>query len=227
MCGRFSFVSSKEKVRRQMGLLNLSAELVGSYNIAPTQLAYVLSQKDVSTLVQMRWGMTPYWANSLALGDNLFNARVEGIQSKSSFRMPIRRSRCVVVADSFYEWKPYGSYSYEKQPYRILPADGSLLLMAGISDVWVDPQTGVEHESFAILTTEANEYIKGMNNRMPVIFEDMSSVHAWLLKELPLAKVLDMLLPASEGFLKSYPVSNDLDSIHVDDELLHKPVEAK
>ena len=122
MCGRFSFVVKKEKVKKQLPRVNVDNGLLeSSYNIAPTQNAYLLAQPLPTTLQMMQWGLIPHWSKDGKSGASLINARVETIVEKPSFRESIQWRRCVVLADSFYEWRTEGA---RKFPYRIqLPND--------------------------------------------------------------------------------------------------------
>lgn len=218
MCGRLSFVSSKEKIREQFGeQLEFEEPLLHSYNIAPTQQAYVLLNDRPTVLDRLVWGLTPHWAADTKDAAKRINARSEGIAEKPSFRQPIRQQRCVVLADSFYEWQRLGK---QKLPYRILRPDDRLLLLAGVWDRWKTPE-GKVHRSFSVITTEPNEEMAAVHNRMPVLLNSFAEAQHWL-GELPLEAVLDMLKPAADGALKLYRVSEKVNAAYNDSPELHE-----
>ena len=141
MCGRYSFAASKEKTQKQLGI-KVQGILQPNYNIAPTTMAYVIASDKPTEIQRMVWGLIPYWSGDIAVGGgNLINARAEGISAKSSFRMPIRQRRCLVLADSFYEWSVYGK---QKLPHRIMLKDAAIMPLAGIWDIWERPDRQLE-----------------------------------------------------------------------------------
>lgn len=219
MCGRFSFATTPDKLRGQFGeQLLLSGHLRSSYNIAPTQHSYVITHDRPDALQYLAWGLVPHWANDSAHAANLVNARMEGIESKPSFRIPIRRKRCIVLADSFYEWRPLGS---QRIPYRIRPKDDSLLTMAGIWDTW--HHKGYAHHTFAIITTTPNAEMKTLHNRMPALLSSPDSISRWL-GDIPLDEVLALLRPAPDGMLDIYRVSEKVNGVQYNAPDLHTAV---
>ena len=206
MCGRFSFVASKEKTQKQQGI-KIIGVVQPNYNIAPMASAYVIASNKPTELQRFAWGLIPHWSGEQPQGGaNLINARAEGIVSKPSFRIPIRQRRCIVLADSFYEWR---NMPKQKQPYRILLRDAAILPMAGIWDVWERPDRQLVY-SFAIITTEANADIAMLHERMPVILPSLAAQKTWLSETTDLPTVLSLLQPLPDGLLRSYPVSVDL-----------------
>ena len=137
------------------------------FNIAPTQEAPVVRVgKDGSREVALlRWGLVPFWAKDLAVGNRMINARSEGVESKPAFREAIKQRRCIVPATGFYEWKGDPG---RKQPYAITLPDRPMFAFAGLWEFW-KPAEGETVETFTILTTEANEAIAEVHDRMPVI----------------------------------------------------------
>ena len=133
MCGRYSQVYTVTQVEQQLQIpLVGSAEIIPNYNLAPTQEAIVILNESPRQLQAIRWGLVPYWSKDIQQGARLINARSESIVTKPSFRIPIRQRRCLVIADSFYEWRRSGQ---QKLPYRILRSNDELLVMAGIWDI--------------------------------------------------------------------------------------------
>ena len=217
MCGRFSFTSTKEEVEQTLDL-TLGQELQKSYNIAPTQKAYVVTNEYPQRLQAYNWGLIPHWVDEAKVTGKLINARAEGISSKPSFRIPIRSKRCLVLADSFYEWKPYGG---NKLPYRIMMKDDRLMVMAGIWDIW--KQGDQIFKTFSILTTIPNKEMEMIHHRMPIIFSEKQQQKKWL-EDIPLQEVLGMMRAIRDKSLKFYQVSDKLNSIKVNSEQLHHEV---
>ena len=101
MCGRYSFSSNPNQLKAQFGNIEVAESLQANYNIAPTQYSYVIANDQPQALQTFKWGLIPFWAKDEKIGSRMINARSEGIQDKPSFRSPIRRKRCLVLADSF------------------------------------------------------------------------------------------------------------------------------
>lgn len=138
------------------------------YNIAPTQdVPAVVARRQGGgrQLRLFRWGLIPSWAKDPEIGNRLINARGETVAEKASFRGPLARRRCLILADGFYEWQKVRG---GKQPHHIRMRDGSAFAMAGLWDHWTSPD-GSEIESCTILTTTPNEMLEQIHNRMPVI----------------------------------------------------------
>lgn len=219
MCGRYSFVASKEKIQQQLGEdVETGANLRINFNVAPTQHSYVITDEKPKTLQYITWGLIPYWSKDSKIAGKLINARSEGIETKPSFRVPIRKKRCLVLADSFYEWKKVGN---KKQPYRIMLKNGDLLLMAGIWDVWYDDQYAVK--SFSIITTAPNKDVDSVHDRMPVILHKRADQEKWL-QEQPLEEVLTMLKTPPDGILEMYRVSEKVNSVKNNSPDLHQRI---
>ena len=221
MCGRFSLASSKDKIARQLGI-KLEEDPAASYNIAPTQETYVITNDQPDILQQFRWGLIPYWAQNTKASANLINARAEGISSKPSFRMPVRKRRCLILADGFYEWRKTG-YGMASSPYRIVMHDGALLLFAGVWDVWQN-QAGEDIHSFTIITTRPNAEMSAVHNRMPVILPNRELQNRWL-QESDLMEALPLLKPLEDDMLKIFPVSTAVNSVETNKPELYDAVE--
>lgn len=218
MCGRYSFAASKEKIEKQLGV-RVKKTLEANYNIAPTQQAYVVTDKAPDMLQQYRWGLIPYWANDPKMNNNLINARCEGIASRPSFRIPIRKQRCLVLADGFYEWRSEGG---EKTPYRIVLQEGAVMAFAGLWDVWKG-ERGEELYSFTVITTRPNAEMSKVHNRMPVILPNRGLQTRWLQEE-DLYEAMALLQPLEDDMLKIFPVSKKVNSVKVNAPDLYKEV---
>ena len=217
MCGRFSFVTLKEKIENQFDIIAPS-NMGLSYNIGPTQQAFIISNEAPRKLQNMIWGLIPYWSKDGTNSGKLINARKEGISVKPSFRMPIRERRCLVIADSFYEWKRLGQ---RKLPYRILLKTEELMVFAGVWDIWTDNHRIIK--SFSIITTPANNDLGKIHNRMPVILSTKSAQKKWL-SNIALSESLDLLISLKDESLNLYRVTEKINSVKYNALDLHKEV---
>lgn len=213
MCGRFSFAVPKDKVKKALPNVEVQ-ELEAHYNIAPTQEAYVLTNMQPTKLQRFKWGLVPHWAKDDKRAGALINARMETLDEKPSFNEPIRAKRCLVLADSFYEWKTEG---VRKIPYRILMKNEDLMFMAGIWDEW----QGVK--SFSIITTEPNREMSALHNRMPVILKNEKERALWL-EPTDLDTIINMCEKPVDNLLKIYRVSDKVNSVKNEGGQLHREV---
>lgn len=221
MCGRYSFSSNKAKLETQLGTQFESEdeELLPNYNIAPTQRAYVISNAAPGALQLFQWGLVPAWAKDPKMGSKLINARAETVMDKPSFRNAIRQRRCLVLADSFYEWKKEGSY---KTPFRILRSQGELLVMGGIWETWRG--AGKTIHSFSIITTGPNAEMVPIHDRMPLVLPYAAAQRQWLEERDP-AAIEEMLQVPADGLLDMYPVSDLVNAVRNNGVELHKRLE--
>jgi len=218
MCGRFSLTTDEQRLNEFFRLAGGEEPYVPRYNGAPTQSLAVITGDDSSRLRYFRWGLIPVWAKELPRSSPVINARAESLSEKPMFRRLIARQRCLVPADGFYEWVRAG----KKQPYRFIMADNSPFAMAGLWDAWKSPQ-GTVLKSFAIITTEANELMKPIHDRMPVILEQ-EHYEAWMGEtDEKLLRMLLRPLPASR--MKAYRVSDRVNKVTAEGPELIKPQE--
>jgi putative SOS response-associated peptidase YedK len=218
MCGRYSFVPTRQQLETDLAGIELPAQLQIRFNIAPAEWVYVLANDNPQVLQSMVWGLVPHWDKVGAPNGKMINARSEGIAEKPSFRDPVRRRRCLVPADSFYEWR--NAPARKKIPYRIHASDGHLLMMAGIWDEW---GTGAhQFRSFSIVTTVPNREVAALHDRMPVILTKADQGR-WL-EDIPLESVLELLHPPADNTLLLYRVSEKLNAAGYEGTDLHTPV---
>lgn len=203
MCGRYTLSQSPEAIAAAFGL-DTVPEMEPRYNIAPTQLVpVVLYSPDKQRQLQLlRWGLIPSWAEDSGIGSRLINARSETVSEKPSFRAAFRQRRCLVVADGFYEWQ---RQEHKKQPYYFLRQDQQPFGFAGLWENWHSPE-GEEIKTCTILTTEANELMRPIHNRMPVILNPQDYT-LWLDTTTQPTELQHLLHPYSPQVMKSYPVS--------------------
>jgi putative SOS response-associated peptidase YedK len=212
MCGRYTLTSKGDELALLFDLRELPL-LPPRYNTAPTQEAAVvrvLEPGGERRLDPLKWGLIPYWAKEASIGNRLINARAESVAEKPAYRFSFRKKRCLVAADGFYEWKKEGK---AKQPYLIHRKDGKPFAFAGLWSTWKDPErAGALVETFTILTTDANDLLRPLHDRMPVIV-DPENFDLWLDPKQEDAAVLQPLLVphAVEGF-EAFPVSRLVNS---------------
>ena len=224
MCGRFTQTSQPLEIAE---LLDLPAESVPPYqpryNLAPTQPALVLRRNPHTgdrELTFLTWGLVPSWARDPAIGSKLINARAETLAEKSAYRSAFRRRRCVVPADGFYEWKKTGD---GKQPWFITRKDRKPMPLAGLWEHWESPD-GSTIESFTLITTEPNELVRRLHDRMPAILPD-EEMTRWLDTGADLGELQALLLtPYPAALLDAWPVSTLVNSPANDDPGLIDPL---
>jgi putative SOS response-associated peptidase YedK len=204
MCGRFTQASDGEIVARVFELKE-TPKLAPRYNIAPTQdvAAVRAAGSGGRELVLLHWGLIPSWAKERAIGSRMINARAETLAEKPAFRSAFRARRCLIVADGFYEWQKLGT---RKQPHFIGFKDGRPFAFAGLWERWRGE--GSEHvESCTIVTTEANELLAPLHDRMPVIL-DPDDFARWIdPADDDTERLAGLLKPYPAEPLRAYPVS--------------------
>jgi putative SOS response-associated peptidase YedK len=196
MCGRYRLSTHPHALYEQFALEMDhpdEREIPPRYNIAPTQpvLAVRLRPDGRRERVLLHWGLIPPWAKDPAIGNRMINARAETVAEKPSFRNALRRRRCLIPADGFYEWRKRANGP--KQPFDIARADGAPFAFAGLWEHWLGPN-GEEIESCTVITSEANALMRPLHNRMPVIV-DPADYETWLAGAGELARDVQALLP--------------------------------
>lgn len=177
MCGRYVSASSPGEIADYFGATAVDETLSEpNYNVAPTTDVPVIRVKeDARHLGLCRWGLVPFWAKSIAIGNKMTNARVETILEKSAFRNAATRRRCIVPADAFYEWTAVKSPTSKKplkQPWCIQRNDGAPFAFAGLYESWRDPEgDGSKIVTCTIITGPANEAMQAIHDRMPVMIQ--------------------------------------------------------
>jgi len=187
----------------------LGIEVVGnlrtSFNIAPMQYGYVVTNTEKDHLQYMTWGLIPHWVRDGVNKGKLINARKEGISASTSFRIPIRRRRCLVLADSYYEWKREG---LNESPYRIIQDGASMMMLAGVWDIWEEGTKAIK--SFSIITIPSTPELNHISDRCPLVLETQELQDQWL-NDLDLDTVLK-IMSTRPTKLKPYPISKKVNS---------------
>jgi putative SOS response-associated peptidase YedK len=216
MCGRFVGFRSLEELKEIYPIDRAACEVVANYNVAPSQEVLVLVKyAGENWLDRFHWGLVPFWAKDISIGNRMINARSESIAEKPSFRNAFKKRRCLILADGFYEWKGEKGH---KQPVFITLPDKKPFAFAGLWESWnnKDAEEAV-YKSCTIITTRASESIRDIHHRMPVILKAEVYEH-WL-------EPANQNITELEGILKddictefvSYSVSKQVNSTRNND----------
>ncbi|MEP7031306.1 MAG: SOS response-associated peptidase [Pseudolabrys sp.] len=220
MCGRYTIIASPEALRALFGYEE-QPNFPPRYNVAPTQpipIVRLIDGKRHFALV--RWGLLPSWVKDPKAFSLLINARGESAAEKPAFRAAMKRRRCLIPADGFYEWKPAGA---RKQPYFIHQKSGQPFAFAGLWETWTGPN-GEELETAAIVTTSANRTLQPVHDRMPVILPP-DQFDFWLDNaNVEPAAASALIRPAPEDLLEAYPISTDVNRVANDNPKLVEQV---
>jgi putative SOS response-associated peptidase YedK len=209
MCGRYTLATDLKQVAKRFDAAAEEIPAISSrYNIAPTQQVIVVSDEGKRTIKQMRWGLIPSWAKDPAIGNRMINARAETLAEKPAFRAALKKRRCIIPADGFFEWKKLGKV---KQPVHIVLKSREPFGFAGLWEHWKSPD-GEEILSCTIITTEANELLKAVHERMPVILSREAEA-VWLDPKIQEPeKLLPLLKQFPSDKMEFYPVSREVNS---------------
>jgi putative SOS response-associated peptidase YedK len=249
MCGRYASSRDPGDLAREFeidtdNIRDSVYALERHYNVAPTdQVAAVIERKDRDDpektkrrLTAVKWGLVPSWAKDPSIGNRLINARMESVAEKPAFRKAFAGRRCLLPADGYYEW-----YTSEhkvkgkpvKQPYFIHPADGGVLAMAGLYEIWRDNSVQDPERDEAwlwtctVLTTTATDELGRIHDRMPLLVEK-DRYDAWLdPRSSDPDDLLALLVPASPDRLEAYPVSKAVNTVKNEGPHLLDPLPAE
>lgn len=209
MCGRFTLTADVIALQATFPWLNIPAEITPRYNIAPTQPVAVVPNDGKNQLDFYTWGLIPSWAKDPQIGGRLINARAETLAEKPAFRVAFRRRRCLVLADGFYEWQQ--TKGGPKTPMYIRLASGEPFAFAGLWEVW-NSSDGSTILSCTIITTDPNELMEKIHNRMPVILP-RDAYPIWLDPgEQNPSQLSGLLRPYPADEMQAYPVSRLVNS---------------
>jgi putative SOS response-associated peptidase YedK len=205
MCGRFTLTSTASELAQRFEL-HESPPLAARFNIAPSQEVATVRRPaadDPRVCELRRWGLVPHWARDPGIGSRMINARCETLAERRAFRSAYRKRRCLIPADGFFEWRRRGGVA---QPYYIhLAADGPMAF-AGLYERWTSP-AGEVVDSCTVITTEANERVQAVHDRMPVIL-DPADFETWLDPDFAEpAQLARLLAPCPADWLELYAVS--------------------
>jgi putative SOS response-associated peptidase YedK len=216
MCGRFKLAPGEKGEVGSFFQVEDPRSLPARYNICPTQPIEIVRTNpftDVREMCPVIWGLIPPWAKDTSICAKLINARADTAAEKPAFRNAFRRRRCIVPADGFYEWS---KATKPRQPFLIRMRSGRLFGFAGLWEIWNGPN-GEQLESCTILTTESNELVRPIHDRMPVILLP-ESYDQWLdIRIEESERLLPLLKPYPAEEMVATPVSTRINSPKVDD----------
>ncbi len=220
MCGRYELHAQPAAIALAFGL-PAPPSLAPRYNIAPMQDVPIVrvNARGQRELVLVRWGLVPRWAQDPSVGSHMINARGETLKDKPSFRTAYRRHRCLLPASGFYEWMPRDG---GKQPVHVAMKDGAPFALAGLAERWLQPD-GEPLDTCTIVTTDANELLKPVHDRMPLIVPP-DGYARWL--DPAVADPSDLIAPYPSDAMRYIPVSTNVNSVRHDDASLIEPVGA-
>ncbi len=210
MCGRFTNKAKPEQIKKEFKIGNKNPNLYQPrYNIAPSQMIEVVFEPENERILSpLKWGLVPHWAKDAEIGNRMINARAETLTEKPSFREAFKSRRCIIPASGFYEWQKKSTGA--KQPFYFYLKDKEVFGFAGLWEEWIDKRTGEALETCTIITTEANEVLKPVHDRMPVILK-AEYYEQWLdAKETKTDRIQKMLVPYRGEEMTSHPVSRSI-----------------
>jgi putative SOS response-associated peptidase YedK len=245
MCGRYASSRRPEDLVEEFEIdkVEVKEALAPDYNVAPTKPVYAVVQRspvgaptgspDAAVERQLRvltWGLVPFWAKDPSIGSRMINARMETVDEKPAYRRAFASRRCLLPADGYYEWyaaeqdtaqqqgRRQDRAKQRKQPFFIRPADGGVLAMAGLYEIWRDPTREEDDPdrfrwTCTVLTTMAEDAVGRIHDRMPLLVEP-GRYAAWLDPQPSDPQDLKQLLvPAAPGRLEAYPVSTEVNNV--------------
>ena len=220
MCGRYLLTSTPQALQELFGYPE-RPNMPARYNIAPTQpVPIVRMWEHRRQFALMRWGLTPSWVKDPKGFTLLINARGETAIEKPAFKNAIRRRRCLIPANGFYEWKTDGA---RKRPYALLSRHGGLIAFAGLWETWTGPN-GEEVDTAAIVTTEASRDITHIHHRMPVVIQP-GDFDAWIdCMNVDYREVAHLIAPAPENFFECVEISTAVNKVANDTPDLLTPI---
>ena len=210
--------------------------LEADYNVAPTKEVYAVLDRPPSRseerpaeepapperqLRVLRWGLVPSWAKDAAIGNRMINARMETVAEKPAYRRAFASRRCLLPADGYFEWYATQELTAagkpRKQPFFIRPKDGGTLAMAGLYEIWRDPDRADDDPdrfrwTCTVLTTRSEDAVGHIHDRMPMMVEPQRFAD-WLDPTASGDALLDLLVPAAPGRLEAYPVSTRVGNV--------------
>jgi putative SOS response-associated peptidase YedK len=249
MCGRYASSRKPEDLVEEFEIRTSKVDeaLAPDYNVAPTKSVYAVMERSPSPrdaearepaerqLRVLTWGLVPSWAKDPAIGNRMINARMETVAEKPAYKRAFASRRCLLPADGYFEWYPTQQTGKSgkplKQPFFIHPQDGGLLAMAGLYEIWRDPERAEDDPdrfrwTCTVLTTQAEDSVGHIHDRMPLMVE-RDRWGAWLDPDVSgRDDLLSLLVPAAPGRLEAFPVSTDVNNVRNNGPALVEPIPA-
>jgi putative SOS response-associated peptidase YedK len=199
VCGRYSLATPAAADLRARFALGESVAVHQRFNVCPgDEVLAVTTDRDGAPRGELlRWGFVPHWAREPGMGLKMINARAETVAEKPAYRDALRTHRCLVVADGFYEWQARPGAG-GKLPWHVTRDDGAPFAFAGLWSVWRGPDDAILR-TCTIVTTDANDRLRDVHDRMPVMLPDQEAEEAWLSHETPIPAALTLLAPLPDA----------------------------
>ncbi len=212
MCGRYSLAAPDPASLRERFRLGDDLPLEPRFNIAPGQdvIAVTTDREGAARPDLLRWGLVPHWAKSPSTGHRMINARAETVEQRPAFRDALAGRRCLVIADGFYEWQPRDRG--RKQPWWITLDDHRPFAFAGLWATWRADPEDTPLRSCTIITTSANDAVRDLHDRMPVILPASAESH-WLDHSAAIPELRDLLHPPPADQMARIPVSTAVNDV--------------
>ncbi len=244
MCGRYASSRRPEDLLEEFEVVDdrVPAPLEPDYNVAPTKEVYAVLERPSREpgpapsvnrqLRVLRWGLVPSWAKDPGIGSRMINARMETVAEKPAFKRAFAVRRCLLPADGYYEWYPTSQLTRagkpRKQPFYIRPRDGGVLAMAGLYEIWRDPDRPEDDPdrfrwTCTVITTAAEDDLGHLHDRMPMMV-GRDRWADWLDPAAPRESVLGLLEPAAPGRLEAYPVAPAVGDVRNNGPALTEPL---
>jgi putative SOS response-associated peptidase YedK len=247
MCGRYASSRKPEDLVEEFEIRNADLpNLEPDFNVAPTKEVFAVVERPPSgsggasepepperQLRVLTWGLVPFWAKDPKIGNRMINARMETVAEKPAYRRAFERRRAILPADGYFEWyateQKTKAGKPKKQPYFIRPADGGVLAMAGLYEIWRDPDKAEDDPSrflwtCTVLTTSAEDSLGHIHDRMPLMLAP-DAYDAWLdPRRNDHDELLGLLEPAAPGRLEAYPVSTLVSNVKNNGPELVEPI---
>jgi len=251
MCGRYASSRKPEDLVEEFEIdkVEVAEPLAADYNVAPTKQVYAVVERPTDRedphgsaerqLRTVRWGLVPFWAKDPSIGSKMINARMETVHEKPAYRRPFASRRCLLPADGYFEWYPTQQKTKAgkplKQPFFIHPADGGVLAMAGLYEIWKDPTRDEDDPqrflwTCTVITTSAEDSVGHIHDRMPLMVP-RERWDAWLApagsSPEEAEQIKSLLVPAAPGRLEAFPVSTAVNSVRNNGPELVEPIPAE
>ncbi len=232
MCGRYVSRSEKQRIAETFAAGILPEDYdpdfvpdLPNYNVAPQSRQWVIRQSPATgqrELLRMKWGLVPFWSKDSRIAYSTINARAETLATSALYRAALKTRRCLIPADAFYEWQKLDAR--HKQPYAIAMQDDSLFAFAGLWETWKDKAADRELCTFTIVTTDPNELMQPIHNRMPVIVPRQDYAR-WLAPADSGQLPTDLLRPFPANQMKSWKIGSAVGNTRNHGPALLRPAE--
>ena len=228
MCGRFVSATPPDQIAQYFGVEEVSETVLEpNYNVAPTTDVYTVleTREGVRRLEPVHWGLVPFWAKELKVGNRMINARAETLAEKNAYKRAFAKRRCIIPVDGFYEWHKRPGHP-TKQPYYVERVDGAPFAVAGLWEIWRGPDgDGDPFPSVTIITGAANEKMAAIHDRMPIVLPP-AAWDTWLDRDVSDLDLLGgLLVPAPSELITLHPVSTEVNNVRNGGAHLSDPVE--